>query len=50
MQHRLCDLVNDVAACGRICQPWNADTLAAGDQKLGQRKGDDQGSLQLAVA
>ena len=25
-------------------------TLAAGDQKLGQRKGDDQGSLQLAVA
>jgi hypothetical protein len=50
MQHRLRHLVDDVAAAVGLIRPGNADALAAGNQQLGERKGDDQPAFQLAVA
>ena len=50
MQHGLRHPVDDAAACRRRHQPGDADALAAGDEQLGPREGDDQRPVELGLA
>src|SRR5881397_1167644 len=49
MEDRLRHLIHDVAARCRPHQAGDADALATLYQDLGQREGDDQAPLQLAL-